>query len=44
VLEVNVAPGEYRNDTGTPLMTIADLSRVWLAWMSRIGDPAHPRR
>ena len=27
----NVAPGEYRNDTGTPLMTIADLSRVWLA-------------
>ena len=31
VLEVNVAPGEYRNDTGTPLMTIADLSRVWLA-------------
>lgn len=31
VLEVNVAPGEYRNDTGTPLMTIADLSRVWIA-------------
>jgi len=26
-----VAPGEYRNDTGTPLMTIADLSRVWIA-------------
>ena len=31
VLEVNVAPGEYRNDTGTALMTIADLSRVWIA-------------
>ena len=31
VLEINVAPGEYRNDTGTPLMTIADLSRVWIA-------------
>ena len=31
VLEVNVAPGEYRTDTGTPLMTIADLSRVWIA-------------
>jgi cobalt-zinc-cadmium efflux system membrane fusion protein len=31
VLEVNVAPGEYRNDTGTPLMTIADLSRVWIS-------------
>ena len=31
VLEVNVAPGEYRNDTGTPLMTIADLNRVWIS-------------
>ena len=31
VLEVNVAPGEYRNDIGTPLMTIADLSRVWIS-------------
>ena len=31
VLEVNVAAGEYRNDTGTPLMTIADLSRVWIS-------------
>jgi len=31
VLEVNVVPGEYRNDTGTPLMTIADLSRVWIS-------------
>ncbi len=31
VLEVNVAPGEYRNDTETPLMTIADLSRVWVS-------------
>lgn len=38
VLEVNVAPGEYRNDTGTPLMTIADLSRVWIA--SDVPEPA----
>jgi cobalt-zinc-cadmium efflux system membrane fusion protein len=38
VLEVNVASGEYRNDTGTPLMTIADLSRVWVS--SDIPEPA----
>lgn len=30
VLEINVAPGEYRNDTNAPLMTIADLSTVWV--------------
>jgi membrane fusion protein, heavy metal efflux system len=31
VLDIAVAPGEYRNDTATPLMTIADLSQVWMA-------------
>jgi cobalt-zinc-cadmium efflux system membrane fusion protein len=31
VLEINVAPGEYRNDTSAPLMTIADLSTVWVS-------------
>jgi cobalt-zinc-cadmium efflux system membrane fusion protein len=37
VLEVNVAPGEYRaaisfhTDTTLPLMTVADLSTVWLS-------------
>ncbi len=37
VLEVNVAPGEYRaavsyhSDTTAPLMTIADLSTVWVS-------------
>lgn len=30
VLEVNVAPGEFRNDPTQPLMTIADLSSVWV--------------
>jgi cobalt-zinc-cadmium efflux system membrane fusion protein len=30
VLELSVAPGEYRNDTNAPLMTIADLSTVWV--------------
>jgi cobalt-zinc-cadmium efflux system membrane fusion protein len=30
VLEVSVAPGEYRNDPNNPLMTIADLSTVWV--------------
>ena len=30
VLEMNVVPGEYRNDTSAPVMTIADLSSVWV--------------
>jgi len=30
VLELNVAPGEYRNDTTAPLMTIANLTTVWM--------------
>jgi membrane fusion protein, heavy metal efflux system len=30
VLELSVVPGEFRNDTTTPLMTIADLSTVWV--------------
>lgn len=31
VLEITVAPGEYRNDTNASLMTIADLSTVWVS-------------
>jgi cobalt-zinc-cadmium efflux system membrane fusion protein len=31
VLEMTVAPGEYHNDTNTPVMTIADLSTVWVS-------------
>lgn len=31
VLEMNVVPGEYRNDTSDPLVTIADLSTVWVS-------------
>jgi cobalt-zinc-cadmium efflux system membrane fusion protein len=31
VLEIAVIPGEYRNDTSASLMTIADLSKVWVA-------------
>jgi cobalt-zinc-cadmium efflux system membrane fusion protein len=30
VLEISVAPGEYRNDTSATLMTIADLGTVWV--------------
>jgi membrane fusion protein, heavy metal efflux system len=30
VLEINVAPGEYRNDTNASLMTVADLRTVWV--------------
>ena len=38
VLEVNVAPGEYRTDTAAPLMTIADLTTVWMA--SDVPEPS----
>jgi membrane fusion protein, heavy metal efflux system len=31
VVEIAVAPGEYRNDASAPLMTVADLSTVWVA-------------
>lgn len=31
VLELSVVDGEYRNDLSTPLMTIADLSAVWIS-------------
>src|SRR5262245_51363242 len=30
VLELSVVPGEFRNDTSATLMTIADLSTVWV--------------
>ncbi|MFN7935951.1 MAG: efflux RND transporter periplasmic adaptor subunit [Bryobacteraceae bacterium] len=29
VLDVSVVAGEFRSETGTPLITISDLSRVW---------------
>ncbi len=31
ILEISVAPNEYRNDTNASLMTIADLSQVWVS-------------
>ena len=31
ILEMSVAAGEYRNDTNTPVMTIADLSTLWVS-------------
>jgi cobalt-zinc-cadmium efflux system membrane fusion protein len=30
VLDLGVVPGEFRNDTNAPLLTIADLSTVWV--------------
>jgi cobalt-zinc-cadmium efflux system membrane fusion protein len=30
VTDLSVAPGEYRSDTNTPLMTVADLNTVWV--------------
>jgi cobalt-zinc-cadmium efflux system membrane fusion protein len=31
VMDMSVVPGEYRTDTNAPIMTIADLSVVWVA-------------
>jgi cobalt-zinc-cadmium efflux system membrane fusion protein len=31
VLELSLVPGEFRNDTSAPVMTIADLSTVWVS-------------
>jgi cobalt-zinc-cadmium efflux system membrane fusion protein len=31
VLDIAIVPGEYRNDTNAPLLTVADLSSVWIA-------------
>ena len=31
VLDLAMVSGEYRNDTNAPLMTVADLSTVWIA-------------
>lgn len=30
ILDMSVAPGEYRNDTSSPLVTIADLGSLWV--------------
>jgi membrane fusion protein, heavy metal efflux system len=47
VVDVAVAPGEYRNDTSAAVLTIADLSTVWVAAdvpessirLIRVGEP-----
>ena len=31
VLDLTIVPGEYRNDTSTPVMTVADLQTVWVS-------------
>lgn len=31
ITEINVVDGEFRNDTSAPMMTIADLSTVWVS-------------
>jgi len=38
VLELSVAPGENRTDTAASLMTVADLSRVWVS--ADVTEPA----
>ena len=47
VVEISITPGEYRNDTSAPVMTIADLNTVWVSAdipenairLIRIGEP-----
>jgi membrane fusion protein, heavy metal efflux system len=47
VVDISVTPGEFRPDTSMPVMTIADLSTVWVAAdvpetairLIRIGEP-----
>jgi membrane fusion protein, heavy metal efflux system len=41
VLEIAVAPGEHRNDTASTLMTIADLSTVWITAQVPEGSIRH---
>src|SRR5215831_17474662 len=31
VIDISVGPGDYRSDTSAPLLTIADLSKVWVS-------------
>ncbi|MCL2625467.1 MAG: efflux RND transporter periplasmic adaptor subunit [Cystobacterineae bacterium] len=31
IVELTTAPGQYQNDASTPVMTVADLSAVWVA-------------
>lgn len=31
VIDISAVPGEFRNDTSTPIATVADLSTVWIA-------------
>ncbi len=52
VVEIAVAPGEYRSDTTSPAVTVADLARVWIvasvpeSALARIqtGQRGHDRR
>ena len=49
VLEMSVANGEFRNDLSVPLMTIADLSSVWVTsdvpeTAIRLVKPGEPAR
>jgi len=41
VVDLTATPGEYRNDTNTPLMIIADLSTVWLTASVQEKDIRH---
>jgi cobalt-zinc-cadmium efflux system membrane fusion protein len=44
VLEVTAAPGEFHNDPNVPLMTVADLSSVWVTANVQEKDIASVRK
>jgi len=43
ILEINVVAGEFHNEVNAPIMTIADLSRVWLSSEVPESDIRHCR-
>jgi cobalt-zinc-cadmium efflux system membrane fusion protein len=49
VIDIAAVSGEYRSDTSTPILTVADLSTVWVAAdvpedqvrFAKVGNPVH---
>ncbi len=41
VVEISATPGEFRNDNNSPIMSIADLSTVWLTANAQEKDIRH---
>ena len=44
VVEIAVAPGEYRSDTAAPVIAVADLARVWVVAVGSRRARSHASR